>query len=217
MQSDHGSRFTNHLFLCPAADVQTAARREIHIFPLNTVLFPGGVLPLKIFEQRYLELTKTCLRDNTPFGACLIREGTEVGTPAVPESIGCLASIVEWEMPQLGLFHLLARGRGRFRIVHTRTAANGLISADVELLPGAAAPPQVDATCRRLLEQIIGKVGAERFPAPIELEDAEWVAYRLAELLPIDLAQKQSLLEMDDAMERFTRLRRFLNEQGIAA
>jgi Lon protease-like protein len=183
---------------------------------LNTVLFPGGVLPLKIFEQRYLEMTKTCLRDNAPFGACLIREGSEVGTPAVPERIGCLAAIVEWEMPQLGLFHLLARGRERFRIVQTRTAANGLISADVEPLPAAAAPPQVDVTCRRLLEQIIGKVGAERFPAPIELDDADWVAFRLAEILPIDLAQKQSLLEMDDAMERFTRLRRILTEQGIA-
>jgi hypothetical protein len=197
--------------------MEIAATREIPIFPLNTVLFPGGVLPLKIFEQRYLEMTKTCLRDNAPFGACLIREGSEVGTPAVPESIGCLASIVEWEMPQLGLFHLLARGRERFRIVHTRTAANGLISADVEPLPAVAAPLQVDATCRRLLEQIIGKVGAERFPTPIDLDDSDWVAYRLAEILPIDLAQKQSLLEMGDAMERFARLRRLLNERGIAA
>jgi hypothetical protein len=197
--------------------MEIAATREIPIFPLNTVLFPGGVLPLKIFEQRYLEMTKTCLRDNAPFGACLIREGSEVGTPAVPESIGCLASIVEWEMPQLGLFHLLARGRERFRIVHTRTAANGLISADVEPLPAVAALLQVDATCRRLLEQIIGKVGAERFPTPIDLDDSDWVAYRLAEILPIDLAQKQSLLEMGDAMERFARLRRLLNERGIAA
>lgn len=188
---------------------------EIPIFPLNTVLFPGGVLPLKIFEQRYLEMTKTCLKDNAPFGACLIREGSEVGTPAVPESIGCLAAIVEWEMPQLGMFHLLARGRERFRIVQTRTAANGLISADVEPLPAATPPPQVDATCRRLLESIIGKVGAERFPAPIELDDADWVAFRLAEILPIDLAQKQALLEMDDAMERFARLRRMLGEQGF--
>ena len=197
--------------------MEIAATREIPIFPLNTVLFPGGVLPLKIFEQRHLEMTQTCLRDNAPFGACLIREGSEVGTPAVPESIGCLASIVEWEMPQLGLFHLLARGRERFRIVHTRTAANGLISADVEPLPAVAAPLQVDATCRRLLEQIIGKVGAERFPTPIDLDDSDWVAYRLAEILPIDLAQKQSLLEMGDAMERFARLRRLLNERGIAA
>ena len=64
---------------------------EHFIFPLGTVLFPGAALPLKIFEQRYLEMTKTCLRDNRPFGVCLIREGREVGDPALPEAIGCLA------------------------------------------------------------------------------------------------------------------------------
>jgi Lon protease-like protein len=192
------------------------AEREISLFPLHTVLFPGGVLPLKIFEQRYLELTKACLRDNAPFGACLIREGREVGTPAVPETIGCLATIAEWEMPQLGLFHLVTRGKQRFRIVQTRTAANGLISADVEMLAPPPAPPEIDATCRKVLELIIGKAGAARFPAPIDLDDADWVSYRLAEILPIDLAEKQRLLEMDDAVLRFIHLRRTLGEQGIA-
>src|SRR5918995_6119962 len=93
--------------------------REIHIFPLNTVLFPGGLLPLKIFEQRYIEMTKACLRDNRPFGVCLIREGREVGDPAVPETIGCLATIEKWDMPQLGLFQLVARGSERFRLLDT--------------------------------------------------------------------------------------------------
>jgi hypothetical protein len=188
---------------------------EIAIFPLNTVLFPGGVLPLKIFEQRYLEMTKACLRDNVPFGVCLIREGAEVGTPAVPETIGCLAVIEHWEMPQPGLFHLIARGRERFRITRTRTAPNGLICADIEKLSAATVPSQADAACRGLLESIIGKVGAERFPAPIALDDADWVAYRLAEILPIDLAQKQSLLEMNDATGRYARLRGLLAEQGV--
>ena len=187
---------------------------EIPIFPLNTVLFPGGVLPLKIFEQRYLEMTKACLRDNAPFGVCLIREGAEVGTPAVPASVGCLATIAEWEMPQLGVFHLLARGGTRFRLRQTRTAASGLLSASVEALPDADAPP-VDATCRRLLETVIDKVGAARFPSPVALDDADWVAFRLAEILPLALAQKQSLLEMDDAAERFAFLRRALAEHGL--
>jgi Lon protease-like protein len=197
--------------------MESATEREISIFPLHTVLFPGGVLPLKIFEQRYLEMTKACLRDHTPFGACLIREGSEVGTPAVPENIGCLATIAEWEMPQLGMFHLLARGGERFRVLRTRGATNGLISADVELLAAAPAPPAVDPACRGVLEQIIGKVGAERFPTPVELDNADWVAYRLAEILPIDLTEKQFLLEMDDTAQRFARLRRILGEHGIVA
>ena len=190
--------------------------REVFLFPLHTVLFPGGVLPLKIFEQRYLELTKACLRDNVPFGACLIREGSEVGTPAVPERVGCLATIAEWEMPQLGLFHLVTRGKQRFRVLQTRAATNGLISADIELLAPPPAPPDIDPTCRKVLELIIGKAGAARFPAPIDLDDADWISYRLAEILPIDLQERQRLLEMDDAVRRFAHLRRTLSEQGIA-
>jgi Lon protease-like protein len=189
---------------------------EIPIFPLNTVLFPGGVLPLRIFEQRYLAMTKACLRDNTPFGACLIREGSEVGTPAVPCSVGCLATIAEWEMPQLGLFHLLARGGDRFRILRTRTASNGLIAADVEVLPALSERPPPDAACRSVLESVIGKVGADRFPAPIDLENGDWVAYRLAEILPIHLTEKQTLLEMDETAQRFEHLRRILGERGAA-
>jgi Lon protease-like protein len=189
----------------------------IALFPLHTVLFPGGVLPLKIFEQRYLELTKSCLRDQTPFGACLIREGSEVGAPALPQQIGCLATIAEWEMPQLGLFHLVTRGGLRFRIARTHTAANGLITADVEVLAPTPAPPEIDPTCRKVLQLIIDKAGAARFPAPIDLDDADWVSYRLAEILPLDLAEKQALLELDDAAERFFRLRRILGEHGIAA
>jgi Lon protease-like protein len=190
--------------------VNTASRREIALFPLNTVLFPGGLLPLRIFEQRYLEMTKACLRDNAPFGACLIREGREVGTPAVPCSVGCLAAIAEWEMPQLGLFHLLARGGQRFRILRTSTAPSGLIAADIEVLADLPGRSPVDPDCRSVLESIIDKVGADRFPAPLDFENPDWVAYRLAEILPIHLAEKQALLEMSDAAQRFERLRHIL-------
>lgn len=188
--------------------------RAIPIFPLGTVLFPGGVLPLKIFEQRYLEMTKTCLRDNAPFGVCLIREGNEVGAPAVPEPVGCLATIAEWEMPQLGMFHLIARGGERFRLGESRAAANGLLTARVETLPAGVAA-QVDATCRGLLDTIIGKLGAARFPSPVALDDADWVSFRLAEILPLELADKQRLLELDDAAQRFALLRRALAQHGL--
>lgn len=190
------------------------SHRDIFIFPLNTVLFPDGVLPLKIFEQRYLEMTKSCLRDNVPFGACLIREGQEVGAPAVPETVGCLAAITQWDMPQFGLFQLVTRGTQRFRIVETRIARNGLISASVEMFL-AEAPAAVDPTCREVLGLIIEKVGAAHFPAPVRLDDAAWVAYRLAEVLPIAMPVRQQLLEMENAAERFARLRRVLVEQGL--
>jgi Lon protease-like protein len=190
--------------------------REILLFPLNTVLFPEGVLPLKVFEQRYIELTKACLRDNAPFGVCLIREGGEVGAAALPERVGCLATIVQWDMPQQGIFHLVARGGRRFRLIETRVGANQLIAADVELLPADPAGNEVDAVCGEILKTIIEKAGAGRFPAPLKLDDADWVSYRLAEVLPIEAAEKQELLELQETEARFQRLRQFLARVGLA-
>ena len=182
-----------------------APGKSIFLFPLGTVLFPGGALPLKIFEQRYLEMTKACIRDNLPFGVCLIREGREVGTAAVPEPIGCLATIEQWDMPHTGMFHLLARGGERFRVHETRVAANGLLSGDVEILPPVetCAP---DADCVGLLQRVIEQVGAENFPQPIRLDDAAWVVYRIAEMLPISMAEKQLLLESVHATDLAERI-----------
>lgn len=188
--------------------------REIPIFALRTVLFPDGLLPLKVFEQRYLDMTKVCLRDNTPFGVCLIREGREVGTPALPQTVGCTAIIKEWDMPQLGLFQLVARGGERFRIVDTSVAANGLIMAAVDALPPET-PAAVDPECRKVLELVISKAGASSFPEPHKLDDAAWVAYRLAEILPIEPAARQALLEMQDADERSRAVHRVLAENGL--
>jgi Lon protease-like protein len=197
--------------------VTTEPVQEIFIFPLNTVLYPDGVLPLKVFEQRYIEMTKACLRDERPFGVCLIREGREVGTAAVPEPVGCLATIESWDMPQLGLFHLVARGGGRFRIRDMRVAANHLISAAVEPIPPDEAAHEVEPLCREVLQAIIAKVGAERFPAPVRLDDAAWVGYRLAEVLPLEARAKQELLEITDAAARLERLRSLLVQQGLSA
>jgi Lon protease-like protein len=191
------------------------APREIFLFPLGTVLFPEGVLPLKVFEQRYIELTKACLRDNSPFGVCLIREGREVGAAAVPEAVGCLATIAQWDMPQFGLFHLVARGGRRFRLRGTRVGANQLISAEVDLLPADPAGGDVDPVCGEVLKAIIDKVGAGHFPDPIRLDDAAWVAYRLAEVLPLEPGEKQELLELADSAMRFQRLRQVLERIGL--
>jgi Lon protease-like protein len=188
---------------------------EHFIFPLGTVLFPGGALPLKIFEQRYIEMTKICIRDEKPFGVCLIKEGAEVGTPAVPETIGCLASIEKWDMPQLGLFELLARGGDRFRLVESRVAANGLMSGSIERIPPDKPSSEVDSACREVLKLIINRVGAAHFPEPISLDDATWVGCRLAEVLPLEAHVKQSLLEVQDAAERLDHLRSILVSEGL--
>ena len=192
------------------------AIQEIFIFPLNTVLFPEGLLPLRVFEQRYIEMTKACLRDDRPFGVCRIREGNEVGQAAVPEPVGCLAAIVNWEMPQLGVFQLLARGGARFRIRDMRIEPNQLIVASVQAIAPDTGPEPVDPECGNLLRIIIEKAGAERFPAPLRLDDAAWVGYRLAEVLPIDTATRQDLLELTDAQQRLARIRDILAQQGLA-
>jgi Lon protease-like protein len=179
------------------------------------VLFPGGALPLKIFEQRYIEMTKACLRDNRPFGVCLIREGREVGEPAVPESVGCLASIERWDMPQLGLFQLVARGGDRFRLLKTHVAKNGLMSGSISRIENTGHTDDMDPACRDVLKLIIEHVGEANFPTPISLDDASWVSYRLAEILPLDVRLKQELLEIDDTGWRLERLHQLLADEGL--
>ena len=98
------------------------------------MLFPGGRLPLRIFESRYMEMAKACLKDGSPFGVCLIREGGEVGAPATPAGVGTLAKIASWDMPQLGVLHVSARGERRFRILERRVQADGLSVGKVELI-----------------------------------------------------------------------------------
>ncbi len=187
-------------------------RLQLPIFPLNTVLYPGSLLPLKIFEQRYLEMTKASLRDTTPFGVCRIREGLEVGSPAVPEPIGCTAIIAEWDMPHPGVFLLKSRGQQAFRIVEKTTQRDGLIRAEVELLEDEAGNPAPDALrlCRQVLEQIVSRIGNDYFFAPLDFGNPRWVSYRLAEVLPLGMEDRQALLEARDDGERLARLQAFL-------
>ena len=193
------------------------ATLEIPIFPLGTVLYPGGLLPLRIFEQRYLAMTKSCIRDNAPFGVCLIREGAEVGAAAVPHAIGCTARIAQWDMPHLGLFHLNTHGDRVFRILEQWTAKSGLVQAQVELddPPAPLSLPREYQELGALLERIIAKVGAARFPSPARLDLAGWVAYRLAELLPLELDTKQRLLERRDPVAALREVKGFLQSRQI--
>jgi Lon protease-like protein len=185
--------------------------QELPLFPLHTVLFPGGRLPLRIFEQRYMEMAKACLKDNSPFGVCLIHQGKEVGEPAVPVGVGCLARIAEWDMPQLGVLQVTARGESRFRILRQRVQPDGLVRASIELLPEGEDVPLPEAAARyaKLLERVI-----EQHPALLErphrLDSSAWVSARLAELLPLPLEAKQALLETENGRARLEKLDAFV-------
>jgi uncharacterized protein len=185
---------------------------NLPLFPLNSVLFPGGRLPLRIFEQRYMEMAKACLRDSTPFGVCLIREGAEVGEPAKPVEVGCIARIATWDMPQLGLLQIIAQGEQRFRIIERQVQPDGLARARVALLPQDAdrAVPQSCTRCVQLLEQIIAQHGEAYLEPPYHLDSSSWVSSRLAELLPLPLPAKQELLELADGEARLLRLNALL-------
>lgn len=164
-----------------------------------------------------MEMAKRCLRDQSPFGVCSIREGKEVGEPAVPADVGCTARIAEWDMAQLGLLEVVAQGEQRFRILERRVERNGLQLAKVELLPAEKDAP-VSASCSacvRLLERVIEQHGG-LLPTPHRLDSAAWVSARLGELLPLPLAAKQELLELDDAATRLERVNSLLRASARA-
>lgn len=188
----------------------------VPIFPLGTVLFPGMRLPLRIFEPRYMDMAKACLKHDAAFGVCLIREGQEVGAPAVPEPVGCLAKIREWDMEQLGILRVRAEGLERFRLEATETTPQGLILGRIERLPAepSAASPEL-AACAGFVRKVIEAVGSARFGEPYGYDDASWVGFRLAEILPLRNPVRQELLELTDAGARLAILHRFLREQRL--
>ena len=192
-------------------------RKGVPLFPLQAVLFPGSLLPLRIFETRYMDMAKECLKTGNPFGVCLIREGREVGAPAVPEPVGCLARIADCDMEELGILKVRAEGLDRFRIVESVVSPGGLIVGEIESLhPEADAPDAAGmADCSAFLKKVIPGIGAERFAAPLAFEDARWVGFRLAEILPLRPDVKQRLLELTDAAMRLTVLHQFLLQQKL--
>jgi Lon protease-like protein len=184
-------------------------RAEIPLFPLGTVLFPGGPLPLRIFEARYIDLVRHCLRDGTGFGVVLIREGVEAGGPALTFDVGTYARIVDFSQQPDGLLGIHAAGERRFRILARRRERDGLNVADVEWLPEELPQPLPEefAELGPALDAILSQVGEPYASLERHLGDAAWVAGRLAEILPIPPGHKQHCLELDDAIERLRFLR----------
>lgn len=186
------------------------------LFPLNTVLFPGGLLSLKVFEARYLDLAANCLRQHSPFGLCLLAGRPEDEILAT-HPVGTLATILSADMKQTGILMLTVRGSQRFRILGTRRQTDGLLHASVELLPtpeNTTLPPQYQRLLP-LLMRIVNDLGPEKMPEPHAYEDPEWVGYRLTEVLPIQNLAKQKLLELDDPLSRLDILVRYLSQRQL--
>ena len=193
-----------------------AVVKPLAIFPLGSLLFPGGNLSLRIFEQRYMDMAKASLKTSEPFGICLIREGVEVGRPAIPEAIGTVASIDDWDMPQLGILQVTVSGGSRFRILSHEVTANGLIVAHTELIAvDDTAPSAALSVCTAFLAKIYAASGVDVEPQKLPFDDAFWVSMRLTEMLPLRNSIKQKMLELTDVTMRLEVLQRYLRDQGL--
>ena len=183
---------------------------SLPLFPLHTVLVPGAVLDLRIFERRYLDMLRDCGRNGGGFGVCLILEGDEAGKPATPAAFGTEALIEDFDTTPDGLLSLRVRGHRRFHALRTRVRDTGLVVAEIEWREDDAALPRLrpeHALLAELLRRMLEQVGgAHAEPAPALFEDAAWVGWRLAELLPLSMPQRQSLLQLDDPHARLQQL-----------
>ena len=183
------------------------------LFPLAAVLQPGGQLSLRIFEPRYLDLVRECTRQQSPFGVCMILQGHEAGEPAVPAAIGTTALITDFHAGDAGLLAIQAEGGQRFRVVRSRARADGLLRGQVELWPiePTTIVPVEFALLQSILERLIETMAPHWRLAPrSNYDDASWVGFRLAELLPLDVHEQQHLLELTDPVQRLEELRDIL-------
>lgn len=191
-------------------------QRTIPIFPLNSVLFPGGPLSLRIFEARYLDMVSRCLRDESGFGVALIREGDEVGRAAEVYDVGTFGRISYWEQRKDGLLGITVTGEQRFRILSSEVMDNQLRIAEVEMLPnhGNVPLPEKYQHLATLLERMLDALSHPYITMERHCHDADWVASRLSELLPLELEQKQRLLLEDEPLQRLEHLAAFLERMG---
>jgi Lon protease-like protein len=182
---------------------------SLPLFPLHSVLLPGAAMDLRIFERRYLDLVRDCGRSGGGFGVCLILEGGETGAPAAPAAYGVEARIEDFDTGADGLLSLRVRGHRRFHVVRTRVRDNGLVMADVDWLRAdheEALRPE-HALLGTLLQTMMEKAGSDLTGLPPRIfEQAAWVGWRLAQVLPITAEQRVSILQEDDAHARLQRL-----------
>jgi hypothetical protein len=185
---------------------------EIPLFPLRTVLYPGGPLPLRIFEQRYLDMVSRCMKEESSFGVLLIRKGNETG-PADTYNVGTLARIIDWYQGSDGLLGITAVGQERFRLISSHRQDDGLAIGEVELLPqeSVCALPENFQPLAKILSGVLEDLGRLYETLDKHYDDAGWVGYRFSEILPISPEQKQSCLETDNPITRLEMLNQVLD------
>ncbi|MGE3348250.1 MAG: LON peptidase substrate-binding domain-containing protein [Ramlibacter sp.] len=200
---------------------------SLPLFPLGTVLFPAGVLPLRVFEVRYLDMIGRCHRAGAPFGVVSLTEGSEVRQPGGREAfstVGTLATITRFETPQPGLMTIRCSGAQRFRITASDQLKHGLWVADVQRMDEDLVVPVPDdlkgtaEALDKLIQTLQARAGQEPLPleAPWRLDDCGWVANRWCELLPLPVSLKQRLMELDNPLVRLELVSDVLARTGIA-
>lgn len=195
----------------------TQPPERLPLFPLNAVLFPQGRMNLKVFEVRYLDMIARCMKSDSNFGICLIEQGSEVGAPATPHTVGVEAKIIDWDMSTPNLLGLTVRGTRRFRILEQVTTDDGLITGIVQWFdePDDEPVSEHHQDMLPLLGMIINDAGQQVIAKPYRLDDSAWVGYRYAEILPIPPLARQRLLELEDADLRLAIIREYLVEHKL--
>jgi Lon protease-like protein len=176
---------------------------DVPLFPLNVVLFPGGPLPLRIFESRYIDMISRCMKSESPFGVVLIREGQEAGQVSMFD-VGTLARIVDFYQGSDGLLGVTAVGEQRFRLLGCRKQEDGLNVGTIELIEAESSAPLPEdfQPLRSILTNVLDDLGRLYETLERNDNDAVWLSYRFVEILPVDLVQKQELLESSDTLAR---------------
>jgi Lon protease-like protein len=207
-----------------SASATGGQRAMLPLFPLQTVLFPGGLLMLKVFEARYLDLVSRCLRGGSTFGVVCLRQGSEVGRsdgPVLFESIGVQARIEDVDGEQAGILKVRCLGLERFRLEgKPRQLADGLwesatspVEPDARRMPGPAVFETVKALSNAIAS--LREHGQMPFAEPFRLDEAGWVANRWCELLPIPLSAKQKLMALEDPVVRLSVVDGYLKDKQV--
>ncbi len=187
---------------------------ELPLFPLNSVIFPGGALPLRLFEPRYLDMVKECMRNDHGFGIVMIKSGKEAGPAADVYRTGTECRIEDWETLPDGLLGITAYGESKIQIEDTAIRSNQLIVGQVQHLSletEVRLPEEFEAMAT-LLQKVITQVGKPYTTLPAGYDYAGWVGARLTELLPLQSDIKQRLLEIDDHIVRLYHLKEAMQD-----
>ena len=187
---------------------------NIPLFPLNTVLYPGGPLPLRVFEPRYLDMVSHSMKTNTPIGVVLIKSGNEVGPAPEIYNVGTIAEISYFHKRSDGLLGITLTGTQRFKIQDAQINGSQLMSANVELIDkiNSVALDDKNKHLAPILERILEQLDPPFKTIERKLDDAEWLSARLLELLPADLDVKQTLLESNSVIERIEKIELILKD-----